>query len=444
MLDESLLDAPEALARADALGLLRGAAQAGARVRTALRQATEAGLGKLQPDGRPRALLVAGPGPATACIADVLGGLTNGALPVTRLRPSGALAASGALRWSLPGWAGPLDLLLLVTPDGTEPGLTALVEQAYRRGCTVVAVTPSGVPLAESIGETRGLAVPLAPGPHAIYASPDLPSHPAEPTRPDAADIPRAPDAGSNDTVPRDAALSDAALSDSGPGHRAGGESTRHPTQPGEGLPSAAPGTFWALLTPLLLLTDRLGLAQSGPSAIEALADRLDTVAERCGPAIAPYSNPGKTLAAELAGALPLLWSEGDIAGAAARHWVAALGALPGRPALAAELPEAMTSHGALLSGSFAAGSTEDDFFRDRVAEPESLHARVVLVRDSPPGADSSAVAARDLTYAHDTPLSELEPAEGSSALEAAAELIATADFAAVYLTIADSDSPWA
>ncbi|MZE77113.1 mannose-6-phosphate isomerase, partial [Streptomyces sp. SID5475] len=43
MLDESLLDAPEALARADTRGLLRGAAGSGARVRTAARGALEAG-----------------------------------------------------------------------------------------------------------------------------------------------------------------------------------------------------------------------------------------------------------------------------------------------------------------------------------------------------------------------------------------------------------------
>ncbi|NUL08053.1 mannose-6-phosphate isomerase, partial [Streptomyces lunaelactis] len=44
MLDESLLDAPDALARADRRGLLRGAAEAGARVRTAARHAAEAGI----------------------------------------------------------------------------------------------------------------------------------------------------------------------------------------------------------------------------------------------------------------------------------------------------------------------------------------------------------------------------------------------------------------
>ncbi|NEC67421.1 mannose-6-phosphate isomerase, partial [Streptomyces sp. SID9727] len=57
MLDESLLDAPDALARADRRDLLRGAAEAGARVRTAARHAAEAGITELKPEGRPRAVL---------------------------------------------------------------------------------------------------------------------------------------------------------------------------------------------------------------------------------------------------------------------------------------------------------------------------------------------------------------------------------------------------
>ncbi|MBQ1161705.1 SIS domain-containing protein [Streptomyces smyrnaeus] len=443
MLDETLLDTPEALARADVRGLLRGAAQAGARVRTGVRQAAEAGLDKLQPEGRPRALLVAGPGPATACVTDLLGALTNGAVPVTGLRPSGALAATGALRWSLPGWAGPLDLLLLVTPDGTEPGLIALVDQAYRRGCTVVAVTPQGAPLVDALGETRGLAVPLAPGPYQVYPSPDVPAHPLDA---DAAAAPPGSDGFDEgrglggEGVVNGGVDQDGDRGDDQDGDR---EERRGAGTPA-GRPVGAPGTLWALLTPLLLLCDRLGLTQTGPSALTALADRLDEIAERCGPAIPPYSNPGKTLAVELSGAVPLLWSEGAIAGAAAHHWSAVLAALCGRPALTAELPEAMSAHGALLAGPFAPGSDPDDFFRDRVEEPETTHARVVLLREAAPGGESATVAARDLAYAHEAALSELEPAEGSSALEAAAELIATADFCAVYLTLADSDSPWA
>lgn len=390
MLDESLLDVPDALARADAAGLLLGAAESGARARTAIRQADDAGLGALQPDGRPRSVLVAGAGPVTSCVADLLGACCNGGVPVNLLRPTGAQAAPTALSWALPGWAGPLDLLLLTTAEGNEPGLEALVEQAYRRGCTVVAITPPRALLAEAIGQTRGLVLPLAAGPAAAY----------EPA----------------------------------PYERDG--------QSGPGSSVGPPGTLWALITPLLALADRLGLASAPPSALQGLADRLDGVAERCGPAIDTYTNPGKTLAVELGGSLPLLWSEGDVAGAAARHAATTLGALAGRPALAAQLPEALLAHGALLTGArTAAGDPPQDFFRDRVDDAEALHPRVVLLRERAPGRGSAAVTARDLAYAQDTPLSELEPAEDSSPLEAAAELIATLDFAAVYLTLAAGEA---
>jgi hypothetical protein len=134
MLDESLLDTPDDLAEADRRGLLRGAAEAGARVRTAARHAAEAGVGSLKPDGRPRAVLIAGPGAAATHTADLLGTLAGPGSPVTRLAPTGVASAAGALRWELPGWAGSVDLLLIATPDGTEPSLGLLAEQAYRRG----------------------------------------------------------------------------------------------------------------------------------------------------------------------------------------------------------------------------------------------------------------------------------------------------------------------
>ncbi|QPP08551.1 mannose-6-phosphate isomerase [Streptomyces bathyalis] len=416
MLDESQLDSPEALARADTHALLRGTAEAGAHVRTAVRRATETGLSALRPDGRPRAVFVAGPGPAPACAADLLSALANGALPVTLLRPSGPLAAPGALRWTLPGWAGSLDLLLVTTPDGDEAGLTMLIEQAYRRGCTVVTVSPADVPVAELTRETHGLAVPLSTAPPAAWRGPAD----GAPARNGAGPAQEAPAAGESgaDLPP-----------------------VPHPQPVGPRM-SVVPGLLWPMLTPLLVLFDRVGLFAAGDEALASLADRLDRVAERCGPAVATYSNPAKSLATELTGTLPLLWSEGAVAGAVARHSAATLAALPGLPALAAGLPEAMAAHGALLSGSLSPGSGLDDFFRDRVEEPESLHARIVLMRDQAPGTESAVVAARDLAYGHDAPLSELEPAEGSSPLESAAELIATVDFAAVYLALADSGAP--
>ncbi|WP_314174518.1 SIS domain-containing protein [Streptomyces winkii] len=444
MLDESLLDSPEALARADTDALLRGTAEAGAHVRTAVRQAGETGLAGLRPDGRPRAVFVAGPGPVPGCVADLIQALGNDTIPVTLLRPSGPLAAPGALRWALPGWAGSLDLLLVTTPDGTEAGLTMLIEQAYRRGCTVVTLCPADVPVAELTGETHGLAVPLVTSALGAWGG-------AGPPGGTATGIPGRTGNGTGIGTGNGNGAGTGNGSGNGNGAGTGMDNgTDHARAP-EGPPpvphpqpveprmaTAAPGLLWPLLTPLLVLCDRLGLFPAGEPALASLADRLDSVAERCGPAVATYSSPAKSLATELAGTVPLLWSEGALARAVARHSAAVLASLPGLPALAAGLPEAMASHGALLSGTLAAASDPDDFFRDRVDEPEPLHARIVLLRDQPPGAQSAVVAARGLAYAHDVPLSELEPAEGSSPLEAAAELIATVDFAAVYLALAD------
>ncbi|MER7177168.1 SIS domain-containing protein [Streptomyces mesophilus] len=372
MLDDSLLDNPDALARADRRGLLRGAAEAGARVRTAVRFAEEAGVSQLRPEGRPRAILIAGPGAASVCVADLIATLAGGACPVTRLQPTGVAPAAGALRWALPGWVGPVDLLLIATPDGTEPGLELLAEQAYRRGCAVTSVAPAGTPLHETVGAKHGLAVPMAQSLHAEYE---------------------------------------------------------------EGA-AAGPDALWALLTPLLALLDRAGLIEAAPDALQKVADRLDSTAERCGPAIATYSNPAKTLAAELDESLPLIWTEGPPAGPVGRRFAAMLAEIAGRAALAGELPEALPAHGALLTGNLAAGGDPDDFFRDRVEEPQAMRARAVLLRDRPTGGLSAAPAARELALGHDIAISELEPQEGSD-LENLAELIAVTDFAAVYLALA-------
>ncbi|MEU1597716.1 SIS domain-containing protein [Streptomyces sp. NPDC005708] len=372
MLDESLLDDPEALARADRRALLRGAAEAGARVRSAVRHAAEAGVNELKPDGRPRAVLMAGPGTASVGVAELLGTLAGAACPVTRIHPTGVAPAAGALRWELPGWAGPVDLLLIATPDGSEPGLSILVEQAYRRGCTVVAVAPARSPITDAVVGAHGLFVPMATAPY----------------------------------------------------------------EQDEPLTASAPGVLWALLTPLLALLDRTGLLSAPSDVLEKVASRLDQVAERCGPAIATYSNPAKTLAAELAESLPVIWTEGVSAEPAGRRFAAALAELAGRPALTAQLPEALASHSVLLSGPLAAGADPDDFFRDRVEEAQALHARVVLLRDRPIGGLSAAPAARDLALSHDTAISELEPEDGDE-LETLAELIAITDFAAVYVALA-------
>jgi Bacterial phospho-glucose isomerase C-terminal SIS domain len=375
LFDESLLEDPDALARADTHGLLRGVAAAGARVRTALRLAQEAGIAALRPDGRPRALLVAGSGPEADAVADLLAALTAGGCPVELLIPTGPTPQQS--RWTLPGWAGPLDLLLLLTEHGTEQGLTDLVEQAYRRGCTAAAVTPAKAPLADAVEQVHGMALPFA-----------------------AAGSGLDPAAGTPDT-----------------------------------------GAFWALVTPLLALADRIGLISAPDAALHGVADRLDQAATRCGPAVATYTNPAKTLAAELDDSLPLLWSQGPVAAVAARRFATVLATRAGRPALSAQLPAALTAHGPLQASTHAPATEPDDFFRDRVDDSEGLRLRVVLLQEAPDQPASAAPAAREQAYAHDTPLSEIT-APGGTPLDTAAELLALTDFAAVYLAVASTERP--
>lgn len=374
MFDESLLDSPEGLARADSTGLLLGAAAAGARVRTAAREAAESGLTGLRPDGRPRSVLIAGPGSAPDRIADLLGSLA--ACPVLPVPTGGTAPTTHDRRWTLPGWAGPYDLLLLVSHDGTETGLTLLIEQAYRHGCAVSGVAPAGTPLTEALQQARGLALPFAQ-----------------------------------------------------PSYREDTGKT-----PGE---AADPAAFWAMLTPLLALTDRLGLLTAPPHSIQIIADRLDDAAARFGPAADTYRNPAKTLTAELADAFPLLWSEGPATDPVARRFAALLTSRAGRPALAAALPEAVTAHAALLDGPRPSGGEDlTDFFRDRVEEPDTLRPRIVLLRE--PGATPT-LTAHDAAAAHGTPLSAIDAPAGTTA-ESLAELLALTDFASVYLALATGE----
>jgi len=343
MIDEALLDDPETLRRADAAGDLYALASAGARVRTAARLAEEAGLGALRPDGRPRTVLVAGHGVGALC-GELLAAFGGTLCPILTLRPVTEEPGTGAV-WSLPGWVGPVDLLLLLTPDGGEAGLVSLAQQAYGRGCALAAVAPAGSAVAEAALQARGMPLPFVPGaPGGVVAGPgrDAPAGAggAEQPLPDAA-----PDAASAELT-----------------------------------------ALWPLLVPALGLAERVGVLALAEDAFSAAADVLDETAVRCRPDLPVFENPAKALALQVDGTVPLLWSEGPVADAAARRFAAAFAARAGRPALPAMLPEALTEHAGLLSGSLgmATSADPDDFFRDRVEEPDPLRVRVLMLRPMP------------------------------------------------------------
>ncbi|MED7952397.1 SIS domain-containing protein [Kitasatospora sp. NPDC058201] len=424
MLDDTLLDDPAALRRADHDRALLALAGSGARVRTALRLAEAAGIDRLRPDGRPRAVLVAGHGSALTA-AEMLAALAGTASLVSPLPPADAAPVprtdratappvfTAGLAWQLPGWAGPLDLLVVSSADGGEQGLVALAEQAYARGCAIVVVAPEGSPLAGAALQVRALPLPFVPS----ALSSDSPDDGTPPAAAYAAE----PD-----------------------------------------LPAEDPAALWSHLTPLLALCQKLGVTQLPYDALAATADLLDESAVRCRPDAAAYTNPAKGLAARLAGTVPLLWAEGPVAGAAAGRFAAQLADRAGRPALAGPLPQVLTAHRGMFTGQLGAGADPDDFFRDRVEEPDPLHLQVLLLRHIPGDQPSAAPAgpgepddgpaevpaddegprsfgatrAHRLAAAHDVRLTEYA-SRRADPLHALADLVALTDFAAVYLGLA-------
>ncbi|MDI2132615.1 SIS domain-containing protein [Yinghuangia seranimata] len=358
--DEALLDDADGLGRADGGQALLSLAGAGAQVRRAAWAVAESGLRPVAPGDRPRVLAVAVP-PQCGPVVSALAALTaaSAAVPV--------VAVTGDI---LPGWVGPLDLLVLAGPEGTEPELLRLAEQAYRRGCGVAAVTRAGSPLDGAAEQSRGLRV------HAL-----------------------APTAGGPDTL--------------------------------------APNTaFWPLLAALLSIGQSCGVGGYGPGeALDGLADRLDAVGLRCRPAADAYSNPAKALALDLAGTVPVVWGTGPIAGVAAARFAAALGSVAGLPALSGTLPDAAVTSGNLFDGSLGGAATDsDDFFRDRVEDPEPMRLRPVLfVDDDAPAVRRQVDHVRRVAADLALPCNEVT-AEGRDPLARLGDLVALADFTATYL----------
>lgn len=132
--DESLLDDPVALERADLV--LRLLAEAGARVRrewAECAEAVDACIVQIR-DDPPRAVVAAGPD------SRLLRAVLEPTCPV----PFVAWPARG-----LPGWAGALDLVVILAPQGDDHASAAAVSEAVRRGCQVVVATSTGSLVAE-------------------------------------------------------------------------------------------------------------------------------------------------------------------------------------------------------------------------------------------------------------------------------------------------------
>jgi glucose/mannose-6-phosphate isomerase len=227
--------------------------------------------------------------------------------------------------------------------------------------------------------------------------------------------------------------------------------------------------SFWALTVPVLLAARALGMVSVTEADFAETAARLDADAERCRPFAESFVNPGKSLALELAGCIPVIWGSSRLATVAASRVADALAANARYPAISGSLVEAGRGRIGLLDGVFGSMAGPLDLFADREDEDSNgspTRLRLILLRDDPAefmpdealGLDAVAEERRETGV--DTPVDarraeavaeiaaergiavNVVHAEGASTLERLASMVAVPDFASVYLALAHGLDP--
>ncbi len=231
------------------------------------------------------------------------------------------------------------------------------------------------------------------------------------------------------------------------------------------GLPRAM---LWSLAIPLLVIAERLGVTRIEPDVYELAAGRLEDVSHQCRPTSESFVNPGKSLALDLAGALPVVWGTTELSGVAARRFARQLSENAKYPAIAGVLPEAAYDQLAAFDGPFAPAALPPAAGRERHPEaPGGPHdladlsawdleyeetevepsgftpLRLVLIAD--PGEDQRISAQRaaitEIAAQRGIGLSELAM-DGEHPLVRLAGVLQLADYASVYLGIASGIDP--
>jgi len=202
--------------------------------------------------------------------------------------------------------------------------------------------------------------------------------------------------------------------------------------------------SVFSLVTPLVIAGDALGLLACSREEVEATAVLLEQLASRHRPSAETVLNPSKTLALSLQGCLPVVWGSSPLAGVAAYRFACQLNENSKHPAVWGVLPEAGHNQIVALDGPFAGGAPPTDIFSDPVDDDEErTRMHLVLLRDTEehPQVMRRALVARDLARSRRVDVSELQ-AEGSSAFQRIASLIALADWTSTYLALAEGLDP--
>ncbi|GGQ64931.1 SIS domain-containing protein [Couchioplanes azureus] len=283
----------------------------------------------------------------------------------------------------VPGWVGAADVVIAVSASGRSPEALAAADAAARRGARLVAI---GNPDSELQAVAERARAPFIPVPR------------------------RAP----------------------------------------------ARASLWGLAVPVLLAARSLGLVKVNEADLAETAARLDADAERCRPGAESFVNPAKSLALDLAGSVPIVWGSSPLATVAARRFADTLAANARYPVMAGALGEAGRGRVGLLDGPFGGlAESSRDIFADPADEEDSTtRLRLVVMRDgglNPQDDADEPVAVEERRADAVQVLAErrgvrcdVVTAEGGSALERLASLVAVPDFASIYLALAHGLDPMA
>jgi glucose/mannose-6-phosphate isomerase len=227
---------------------------------------------------------------------------------------------------------------------------------------------------------------------------------------------------------------------------------------------------LWSVAIPLLVMAERLGLTRIAPDVYEQTARRLEEVSHQCRPASESFVNPGKSLALDLVGALPMVWGTSLLSGVAAHRFTSQLQENAKYPAISGVLPEAAYDQVAAFDGPFAPRSSRlsatappepaaplggpddmtglpdmSDWDLDYEDEPASGFTPLRLILIADPDEEQRAAAQRaavtELAGQRGVGISELAM-DGEHPLVRLAGVIQLTDYASVYLAIASGIDP--
>ena len=213
---------------------------------------------------------------------------------------------------------------------------------------------------------------------------------------------------------------------------------------------------LWGLTVPLLVLASRLGFLRLAPDAFEATAAALEEVSHQCRPSSESFVNPGKSLALDIVGSLPLIWGGSPLAAVAARRFASMLTLSAKYPSLSGVFPEVGYDQISILDGPFAPAPTptfpEAEDFGETLDMPyddpedERPEPRLVLLADTAgehPAVTRMRAAASSIAADRGLLVSELVM-EGEDPLRRLATVTQMLDYTSAYLGIACGLDPLA